>query len=39
MIVMGGLQLLDGGAEHGNTIVFLGVVGDEHVDVFALDNG
>ena len=39
MLGMDGLEVPDDSAEHGGAIGFVGVVGEEHVDVFAWDDG
>ena len=39
MLSMGGLEVINDGIEHGNAIGFVGVIGEEHVDVFVWDDG
>ena len=36
---MSGLKVLDGGVKHGDAIGLVGIVGEEHVDVFSWDDG
>ena len=36
---MGGLEVLNDCMEHRDTIGFVDIVGEEHVDVFSWDNG